>query len=62
MPPKTEYDRRRKALFLCLPTWPARRGSQRVGGYHWRFKSDYAISGNVIVTRHEWQSNYGQMR
>ena len=57
---KTDFDRRREALFLHLQMWPTRSGNLLVAGYPFRFKGDRAISGNVIVTREEWQKNYGR--
>lgn len=57
---KTDFDRRREALFLYLQTWPVRTGTRLVNGYPFRFEHERAISGNVIVTREEWQKNYGK--
>lgn len=56
---KTDFDRRREALFLYLQEWP-RTGTHLVNGYPFRFTHERAISGNVIATRHEWQKNYGK--
>lgn len=57
---KTDFDRRREALFLHLRKWPTRSGTHLVNGYPFRFTRERAISGNVIVTREEWQKNYGK--
>ncbi|MGJ8516881.1 hypothetical protein [Carnimonas bestiolae] len=46
---------RRHRLILALQRWPARECWHSIGGFMWHFKNDRAISGNVIVTRVEWQ-------